>query len=345
MSQRAMEFVDPDKLGFLQRLTLQLTIGAASFPDALRDLHGNYLIGNQKPDGGWGGREGDSDLYYTGFALRSLAILGLLEGSVAEKAASYLQSQLRQSHGWVDLLSLIYGTQLIQASCGIDCMEHLPSDWEQRLSDLLQRLRRKDGGYSKSDEGQAGSTYQTFLVTICMELLGRTIPESERAVDFLLRQRQTDGGFLEVRVGKRSGTNPTAAAIAALSCLGLFESGSLSIGSQGHPSATLVSPEDIEQGATEFLLELQTDEGGFQANTRMPLPDVLSTFTACTTLWELERLDQADLEAAARYVRSMQRPQGGFAGFELDPAEDVEYTFYALGTLAFHAGSGAPFAE
>jgi hypothetical protein len=30
----------------------------------------------------------------------------------------------------------------------------------------------------------------------------------------------------------------------------------------------------------------------------------------------------------------MSRAGGGFAGFELDPAKDIEYTFYGLGTLA-----------
>ncbi len=30
----------------------------------------------------------------------------------------------------------------------------------------------------------------------------------------------------------------------------------------------------------------------------------------------------------------MEQPGGGFRGFEFDPADDVEYTFYGLGTLA-----------
>jgi hypothetical protein len=30
----------------------------------------------------------------------------------------------------------------------------------------------------------------------------------------------------------------------------------------------------------------------------------------------------------------MQRTDGGFAGFELDPDRDIEYTFYGLGLLS-----------
>jgi hypothetical protein len=35
----------------------------------------------------------------------------------------------------------------------------------------------------------------------------------------------------------------------------------------------------------------------------------------------------------------MERPQGGFAGFAMDPAEDVEYTFYGLGAMALLAAA------
>jgi geranylgeranyl transferase type-2 subunit beta len=130
-----------------------------------------------------------------------------------------------------------------------------------------------------------------------------------------MKQRRDDGGFLEVRVAKRSGTNPTAAAIGALRTLKALDP---------HIAST----------AAGFLLDVQTEEGGFQANTRMPLPDLLSTFTACVTLWDLNRLEDADTTGAYRYGLSMERETGGFAGFELDDSQDVEYTFYGLGLLS-----------
>jgi geranylgeranyl transferase type-2 subunit beta len=308
----------PDALGFLERLTLQLTIGAAQLPSELCQRHGDFVLQRQRPDGGWAGREGESDLYYTGFALRSLAILGLLDGPVAEKAADFLRKQMQTKQGWVDLLSLVYGSQLIQASSNIDCMSHIKTDWQSNLSGLLQELRRGDGGFAKSIEGQVGSTYQTFLVIVCMELMKQTIPEAEKAIAFLMGQRQADGGFLEIRVAKRSGTNPTAAAIAALRCLESLDAA-------------------IGQNAGEFLLDLQEERSGFAANTRMPMPDLLSTFTACVTLCELEMGEAIDWQGVEHYASSMQRLTGGFSGFELDPGEDVEYTFYGLGTMALRA--------
>lgn len=314
-----MDELDLEQLGYLGRLMLRLTIGAAQLPEELCQRHASYVLQRQRPDGGWAGREGESDIYYTSFALRSLAILGLLNGPLAERSAAFLQSRLESHETIVDLLSLVYSAKLIEAACGLDPLEHVAQPWQQRLGDLLSQLRRPDGGFSKSREGQAGSTYQTFLVLLCLELIEQPCPDAEAAVRFLLSQRQADGGFLEIRVGKRSGTNPTAAALGALRVLKRLD------------PATAAA-------ASRFLAELQTDEGGFQANTRIPLPDLLSTFTACVSLADLDSLELISAADVRSYVLSMQQPTGGFRGFEFDPADDVEYTFYGLGTLALLAG-------
>lgn len=310
--------MDPLSLTYLERLTLRLTLGAAQLPEELQRLHSNFVLAQQRSDGGWGGREGGSDLYYSSFALRTLAILGLLEGTVAERAAEFLRSRLSAHESLVDLMSLVYSVKLIEGSCGIDTLASAEQAWSERLAELLKKLRCEDGGFSKTLEGRVGSTYQTFLVLLCLELVGQPLPEPERTAAFLLKQRQEDGGFLEIRVGKRSGANPTAAAIGALQVLGHLT-------------------DEVRLTASEFLADLQTDEGGWQANTRIPLPDVLSTFTACVTLADTGYLSLINSRSAARYVRSMQREEGGFAGFEFDPAQDVEYTFYGLGLLALIA--------
>ena len=40
-----------------------------------------------------------------------------------------------------------------------------------------------------------------------------------------------------------------------------------------------------------------------------------------------------DLAAVRRFASSLELEQGGFRGAEWDPAHDIEYTFYGLGTL------------
>jgi geranylgeranyl transferase type-2 subunit beta len=304
-----------EQFGYLARLMIRLTIGASTLPSETTERHARYVLSRQRDDGGWAGREGESDLYYSSFALRSLAILGLLDGEIAERSSNFLKSRLHSQETVVDLLSLVYSAKLIEAACGLNPLANAEQSWTTRLSELLSQLRREDGGFSKSLEGQAGSTYQTFLVLLCLELIEQPCPNAEAAADFLHRQRQPDGGYLEIRVAKRSGTNPTAAAIGALRVLNRLDP-------------------KIAESATEFLASLQSDEGGFRANTRIPVPDLLSTFTACVTLADLETLEEIDQADALTYVKSMEQPGGGFRGFEFDPADDIEYTFYGLGALA-----------
>ncbi|HBE68879.1 MAG TPA: beta-hydroxylase [Planctomycetaceae bacterium] len=301
---------------------LRLTIGAAQLPVEIQERHGQYVLQQQNSDGGWAGREGESDVYYTSFALRSLAILGLLDGDVARRSSEFLISRMSRNETIVDLLSLVFSAKLIEAACGLDSFTQQHAQWPKRLTELLEQLRTTDGGYAKTIEGHAGSTYQTFLVLLCLELIDTPVPNPDEVYRFLINQRQQDGGFLEIRVGKRSGTNPTAAAIGALRVLRRIEP-------------------KIADEVIDFLLDVQTDEGGFRANGRIPVPDLLSTFTALVTLTEVNGLHEIEADSALRYALSMQRLSGGFCGFEFDTAEDVEYTFYGLGTLALLASEAS----
>jgi geranylgeranyl transferase type-2 subunit beta len=82
---------------------------------------------------------------------------------------------------------------------------------------------------------------------------------------------------------------------------------------------------------------MQTDEGGLRANTRIPIADLLSTFTGLVTLQDLGGASQIDLAGVKRFTQSLAREEGGFRGAEWDPAHDIEYTFYGLGTLGLLA--------
>jgi geranylgeranyl transferase type-2 subunit beta len=300
---------------YLVDLTVRLATGLGRLPEAQRALHANYLKSAQRDDGGFAGREGGSDLYYTGFALRGLAILGELEGEVAERAASFLRSRLGSRESIVDFFSLIYGAMLVDSAAGINVFADAPPNWRDSVADFLATLRRPDGGYAKGIEGAASSTYHTFLVLLCLELLERPAPEPEKIVAFLQSQRADEGGFREIRASKRAGTNPTAAAIAALRMLGALD-------------------DETRLDTIDFLVDMQTDEGGLRANTRIPIADLLSTFTGLLTLEDLGGRDEMDLAQARRFVASLEQPAGGFHGAAWDPAHDVEYSFDGLGCLA-----------
>ncbi len=63
---------------YLAQLAFRLADGVSRLPEATRARHAAYLRSAQNPDGGFPDREGNSDLYYTGFALRGLSILDAL---------------------------------------------------------------------------------------------------------------------------------------------------------------------------------------------------------------------------------------------------------------------------
>ena len=126
---------------------------------------------------------------------------------------------------------------------------------------------------------------------------------------------QRGGGFVEIAPMKRSGTNPTAAAVGCLKILDALEP-------------------VVAEDAGEFLAEMQTDEGGLRANTRIPIADLLSSFTGLLTLQDLGAAHLIDAPAVKRYAESLQHEAGGFHGAAWDDGRDVEYTFYGLGNLA-----------
>jgi geranylgeranyl transferase type-2 subunit beta len=299
---------------YLEDLTLRLAAGIADLQEEFRLKQSKYVLSAQREDGGFAGREGGSDLYYTGFALRSLAMLGELYGPPAERVAAFLSSRLTGQESIVDFLSLVYGASLLQSAAGIDVFARAEATWPDAVAAALEKLRRPDGGYAKGAGGVASSTYHTFLVLLCLQLIGRQPQQPAQIVTFLRSQECEEGGFREIRASKRAGTNPTAAAIGALRMLSSVD-------------------ERTRLDTIDFLSEMQTDEGGLRANTRIPIADLLSTFTGLLTLQDLKGEGAVDLDALRRYTESLALEEGGFRGAEWDPAHDLEYTFYGLGTL------------
>ena len=107
---------------YLQDLTLRLTVGAANLDSGLRKSHADWLLTQQRPDGGFAGREGESDPYYTAFALRGLLILGALDEDVGGRAAQFLRDRLSRRESIIDLISLIFAAAI--------CVTTSPRFWE-----------------------------------------------------------------------------------------------------------------------------------------------------------------------------------------------------------------------
>ncbi len=303
---------------YLPRLTARLADGVAHLPVEVRARHVAYLFAAQNADGGFSGREGGSDLYYTGFALRSLAVLDALTPTISHRAGHFLRGCLIQQASVIDFFSLLYACLLVQSSGGPDVLGDSPADWPDRVAQTLESFRTSDGGYTKSVGGASGSTYHTFLVALCYQLLGRPAPRMADVVRFVASRRREDGGYVEIAPMRRGGTNPTAAAV-----------GLLQIAEEQVPGAL----EEVRDVVIDFLVEMVSPEGGLRANGRAPLADLLSTFTAAWTLEQLGGLQRLDTDQVRRFAESLERLEGGFHGGLWDDGCDVEYTFYGLGVL------------
>ena len=300
-------------------LTLRLTAGASHWDEVFRRRHTRFLLEAQRDDGGFAGRQGPSDLYYTGFALRGLALLEALHQPVAERTAGFLRTKFdpRGTIKGIDLISLVFAATVLQAAAGVDVFAETRIDRRAFVAQAVEPFARDDGGYAKSPAGRS-STYHTFLTVACRQLVGLPVEHPSR-IEALIRSRQRDdGGFVEVEPMRHGGTNPTSAAVGLLRILNVKEAA-------------------LRDGAIRFLTGMQTTEGGLRANTRIPVADLLSTFTALLSLAELGGLDQIDGPSAMRYVLSLESPEGGFRGGVWDREIDVEYTFYGLGALALLA--------
>jgi len=311
-------------MSYLAELMLTLSRGAARLEGPRRARHADYLRRQQKPDGGFPGRRGASDIYYTSFALRGLAILGHLDAEIAGRAASFLGDGFEGITGLVDLHCFAAAAGLTQIAAPESALRlPSPARFQQVTERMLESLRRDDGGYAKSPRGGQSSTYHTFLAATLLDALGLADRlQSDRLAAMLVSRQRGDGGFVELPAMRRGGTNPTAAGLVLLSLLR----------EQGLNDGRI---QDCGARAESFLADMQAADGGVRASAVVPVSDLLSTFTARAAMIGKPGLGVASIN---RFVEELEVPGGGFlpAGrsFDLAAEIDVEYTFYGVACLA-----------
>ncbi len=289
---------------FLLDLTRLLAAGLKDLDAERTARHIKLILNFQRPDGGFAGRSGGSDLYYTSFAVRGLALLNALNGLRSQQVEHYLKTvAAKQQYSLIDLVSWFYSFITVQLTGNTSSFANDADVLISELSTALETFRRSDGGYARTHEGGSSSTYHTFLAVLCYEMLGRTPPAVNLIVQFLLSRRRDDGGFVEIGPMKRSGTNPTAAAAVLLKRFQAIET-------------------DILQGIEDYLAKVKGDEGGFRANTQIPVCDLLSTFTGILTAQHLNLTHSIDADASRRFVSQLELDDGGFRGAVWDGETD-----------------------
>ena len=316
---------------YLDLLDAALRPGLAGLSEPFVAAQAGFVAGCQRPDGGFGGRQGGSDLYYLDFALRTLAWLAP-EHAAFERAADYLACRTPTPRDTVECFNLLNARRLlerrvalalpVQPSSTADTGTGIASGTRDNSQpscrqSLIARLGQcvlPGGGFARFAGDPRASAYHTFLGSLCYQMLGAemsAVRDSIRAIESL---RRPDGGYAELAGQAGSQTSATAAALGFLTL---------------HDA----TPADTAD-SVQFLAAMQSQDGGLRPHTEVAGGDLLSTFTGLTTLWGLGGLDRIDLAGVARFLRDAACPGGGFLACAADDTPDAEYTYYGVATLA-----------
>jgi len=281
-------------------------LGILLVPEKFIEKHVEYVVCQQQADGGFPGRRGASDTYYTDFAARVLSLVP--SDTWAHRAAKYME-QLGDPADVIDCFNRLNIARLL-GKRGLEAGVDLAG-----IRAALDRQRLPSGAFARKGSTHP-SAYHTFLGLLCLQMLGEHAPDVTAAIANLHR---SDGGYGDMPADAAGQTSPTAAAVFI------------------HFASSR-----IDSRAMQFLTSMQAPDGGFRAHPDAPCGDLLSTFNVLTTLGMLFALDGIDLAAAARFLKSMAVRGGGFRSCAADSEPDIEYTYYGIGsvaTLAVYAAS------
>jgi prenyltransferase beta subunit len=285
--------------------------GGDALGDSLEAVRG-FLRRQLAPDGGFAGRDGRRDLYYTVFGLEAALVLNV----------DFPRQSMRE---YLDSFEAGETLDLVHLACLIRCranMGDLP-DGEVAAparAVLLRQLlahRTDDGGFSTTRGAPRGNAYGAFLALGSCQDLGVDCPDAEALAASINSLQMPGGGFANEPAMTAGVTTATAAAVCVLHYL----------------------KRPVPESALRWLLERAHPRGGFTAITfagSAGIPDLLSTATALHAL-SLLGVSTGDMrEKHLDYLDSLWSPQGGFRGHAADDTLDCEYTYYgllALGSL------------
>jgi geranylgeranyl transferase type-2 subunit beta len=262
-----------------------------------------FVLDQQQDDGGFRGPLGGSDLYYTDFALRCLALLAR-EPAAFARARAFLDSCPREPASIVDCFSLLNAYRVMDAG---------HEGTKAGVRKCLDAHRQPQGGFSRFRGDGPTSAYQTFLGSLCFQMLGDDLPPNANvAIQDLWRP---EGGYAEFAGQRAAQTNATAAATALLVMQDAMT-------------------DERKTSVAAFLAKMQRPDGGLAAHADMPGGDLLSTFTGMLTLAGIGAIAALDAAAVARFLKRTAAPQGGFAACVGGHSPDAEYTYYGLAVFS-----------
>ncbi|OGF48771.1 MAG: hypothetical protein A2044_03895 [Candidatus Firestonebacteria bacterium GWA2_43_8] len=280
-------------------------------PADIKIKNAEYVIKKQNKDGGFSGRLGSSDMYYTAFAVKIMTLLGAGGKDFWKKAGSFAWKYDLSGAGLTELVSYLQVIDILEkkkvAASGI-------KEYRTNAIKIIKEYEDKSGGFMKSPVDKRMSLYNSFLAMLCLSKLKEKYPNIEKTAAKILKRQMKDGGFSDLGYDSCGQTNPSAAAVMSLF---VFDRDS----------------DAVRKKAVKYFVKMQDKSGGFLAHAKAPVSDLLSTYTALITLKTLGETGAAGRKAALEFVRSLMFKAGGFKSVRIDNDSDIEYTYYGLGCL------------
>ena len=257
----------------------------------------SFLSEHLCDDGGFADRSGDSDLYYTVFALASLEALG---AEMPGATGGFLRR-----FGTGDALDLVHLASLARCRA---LLRGRPPDEQARRDMLagLTDLRCPGGGFTHVPLGPAPTAYGCFLALGAMQDLQGEPPRADEFGPCIERMRSADGAYANAPNLPAGSTSATSAAVVTLQQIGVA----------------------LDANLAPWLLS-QCLNGGFLAAPAAPVPDLLSTATALHALAALGAPLDDIREQCLDFIDSLWTGNA-FTGHHADETPDCEYTFYGL---------------
>ena len=270
-------------LSYLDTLDDVLGSARVGLSAAFVDSQRRFVLSCQQADGGFTGRRGPSDPYYTDFAVRTLSLLAPRHTALLE-AEAYLQRLAVPPTGIVECFNRLNIARLTHASTVLD---------QPGLAGVILDHAVATGGFARFPGLPGVSAYHTFLGALSFQMMQLDLPQADAGAQAIATLRRTPGGYADLPEQSHAQTNATAAAVAFLSMQNTLD-------------------ENDGAQTADFLVSLQSPMGGLLAHGSAPGPDLLSTFTGMLTLLGLGALDRLNLPLIARFLRSCATPSGGF---------------------------------
>lgn len=187
-------------MSLVRRMDAAAAAGAALLGDAVLSPLRQGVLAHRQPDGGFRGRSGGSDAWYTAFALRCLELTGGIPGAVAGDVRAWLAQQQpapdRRAH-----LDHVTIALLVRAALPLARSWPAPAGcydaFAAAVAADLQGLAAPAYAAEALQAEMATQVPAAAAGLIALRLAGRLdASQRERAVAFLVAQQQPSGGLL-----------------------------------------------------------------------------------------------------------------------------------------------------